>query len=144
MRALSTWLALALIACGGASTYLTVVKGPDGKLWYTIRCAHREACLERAGNECPDGYESAGDSQEQEGYVSGRFNHGTGYISGSSETDTIMMIRCRGTSAAAIEARAEAKRRALRPACGQDFQAHGCQGSTRWVEETRSCEPCSE
>lgn len=60
-------IVLLLVGCGASSSR---VVGPDGSNdWYSITCRRNMSnCLERAGEVCPSGYDTAAE-REREGYA---------------------------------------------------------------------------
>lgn len=129
-------LALVVAACGSSVQVKTVI-GPDGTHWTTIRCKYQDDCLEAAGNACPSGYNRREETSQEESKSSGTamWNKGGGSAFASSESGAVnvLVIKCKGKSTAQTKAES----------CGHDFDTHGCQGSSKWVEATGACEPCS-
>lgn len=147
---------LLLVACGGGgggrptppATARRIV-GADGEPWIAIRCEYVDNCLAKAGQVCPAGYtrDEANTSSQREGHFASNGSatrYGASYGAVGAETNVnVMVIKCKGHAAAEPIDDLSEKAPAGDPHCGHDFDSHGCQGSSKWVEESRSCEPCS-
>lgn len=117
---LALLLALALVGC--PSFQANQFKAHDGSDGWRIACPRgEEECTEAANERCPGGW------TEQESPSS------PGVVGVKRVRITIV---CKG-KAATPEGNA-------RPRCGrgEDYREHHCTGTTWWVEETLSCEPC--
>ncbi len=85
------WGAALLVVVVGCTSAKTI-RGPDGEAWLAISCGRDQTlCYERAGMECPHGYEVA----ESDGYagtalVANRY----GAYAGPSYHGS-MLVKCR-------------------------------------------------
>lgn len=127
-------VAAAVVACGGAPLRAQQFIGPDGSPgWWHLDCPRTFGdCFRGAGVRCPDGWSDEREN-ESHGFIAGSYsNAGAGVSSSFSRTmtDRSLTIHCKGRSYDPT------------PKCGADFETHRCQGSSRWVPETMSCEPC--
>lgn len=79
-----------LLACGASATR---VNGPDGSgEWYSITCRRTRAnCLEKAGEVCPKGYQTANASEKQSLFMMASTTGG----SAGQAYDGQMLVKCR-------------------------------------------------
>lgn len=90
-RMLALVAALAAVACHVSARQVT---GPDGsRNWYSIQCSHNPAnCTEKAGDVCPNGYETARETHGEAEKPNNLFDTSQGY---HSEYEGSILIRCR-------------------------------------------------
>ncbi len=82
----------------------TPVRGPDGDTWMSITCRKdQENCYERAGEECPTGYDVASESGRESGAVAMTQNYGNGFAMTNVATKYRgnLLIKCKGSHAPA-------------------------------------------
>ena len=70
-KSLQGVLSLILVACASHASH---IRGPDGEdNWVSITCKRSQAnCIERAGEECPNGYTVADASGHEGFYAQGQ------------------------------------------------------------------------
>jgi hypothetical protein len=85
-----TIVALLVASCGASAKQ---VNGPDGSgVWYSITCRRTRAnCIEKAGEVCPNGYETE-NSSEQKGID---VDVNAMYANASTTYDGQMLVKCR-------------------------------------------------
>lgn len=98
---------LVIVALGGCATSKQII-GPNGKLAHSIRCgaAVADACLEKAGEVCPNGYIVLNSKGAQylgqigSGSVNGAWGSAGGSMYGSATstpliTPNTMLVECK-------------------------------------------------
>lgn len=93
MLGVAVLLFAAAIGCGHAGPSTRAFRGPDGDIWYAVRCGKRhEECYQEAGNYCPRGYVVGGDQVENSGTV---ITSGAGVTTVHPITNGVLYMRCK-------------------------------------------------
>ncbi|MFT5435226.1 MAG: hypothetical protein ACI9OJ_005943 [Myxococcota bacterium] len=75
----------------GCSTYANKTVGPDGQAALVLRCKTPAHCFNRAGKECPRGYERL----DQQNRFPGGTVTNSGYDDGREKDQSSWLIRCK-------------------------------------------------
>ena len=90
-------LSLACALFAGCAADATPVRGPDGQTWLSITCRRSQTeCYEKAGEECPNGYEVASNSggSSMHAFVAG------GTLYAGRRYDGEMLVKCKSAGKA--------------------------------------------